>query len=47
MVEWLKAYPAIFEETSEGGYSVFFPIWQDVFQQDKISKRLSQWQKRH
>lgn len=25
MVEWLKAYPAIFEETSEGGYSVFFP----------------------
>lgn len=25
MVEWLKAYPAVFEETSNGGYSVFFP----------------------
>lgn len=25
MVEWLKAYPAIFEETRDGGYSVFFP----------------------
>ncbi len=25
MVEWLKAYPAVFEETSDGGYSVFFP----------------------
>lgn len=25
MVEWLKAYPAVFEETFEGGYSVFFP----------------------
>lgn len=24
MVEWLKAYPAVFEETSDGGYSVFF-----------------------
>lgn len=25
MVEWLKAYPAVFEETSDGGYSVYFP----------------------
>lgn len=25
MVEWLKAYPAVFEETSDSGYSVFFP----------------------
>ena len=25
MVEWLKAYPAVFEETSDHGYSVFFP----------------------
>lgn len=25
MVEWLKAYPAVFEETSDNGYSVFFP----------------------
>jgi len=25
MVEWLKAYPAVFEETLDGGYSVFFP----------------------
>jgi predicted RNase H-like HicB family nuclease len=24
MVEWLKAYPAVFEETQGGGYSVFF-----------------------
>ena len=25
MVEWLKAYPAIFEETLSGTFSVFFP----------------------
>lgn len=25
MVKWLKAYPAVFEETSDGGYSVYFP----------------------
>jgi predicted RNase H-like HicB family nuclease len=25
MVEWLKAYPAVFEETSDNGYSIFFP----------------------
>jgi predicted RNase H-like HicB family nuclease len=25
MVEWLKAYPAVFEETTDGGYSIFFP----------------------
>jgi len=25
MVEWLKAYPAVFEEGTNGAYSVFFP----------------------
>lgn len=25
MVEWLKAYPAVFESTGKDGYSVFFP----------------------
>jgi predicted RNase H-like HicB family nuclease len=25
MEKWLKAYPAVFEQTEDGAYSVFFP----------------------